>query len=340
LYPDIYPWYFNFKVEEPLMGRFDYARRYCDPKQYKARGITQWSFKGYDNPEELNAVLSTFMVRRRKEVILPFLPSKNRSCITLDPLKPKQYREIAKLLIEDRKRKEEEEKIENKNPEKFMKSFRLTCRYKIPNVIKFVKQHVIDNIMKEDPDVQILIFSHHVITREAIEECLTKHNISHFSLHGSTNFKKRAEYEHDFQNTKKYKVGVLSIYAACTGLTLTKASIVIFTELLFGPDIMFQAEDRVHRISQVNDVNILYLIEPKTTDDINWGLIKKKERESSNILDGKKNYISGRRIKPDNDNLLVSGENISLNDGFAKITTKRKRKRAEGQKSNEGGGTV
>ena len=91
-------------------------------------------------------------------------------------------------------------------------------------------------------------------------------------------------------------MALLSITAAGTGLTLTAASTVVFTEILFGPDQHLQAEDRAHRIGQENQVNIFYLIEPKTTDDINFGLIRKKERESSRMLDGKPNMLSSRRI--------------------------------------------
>ena len=84
----------------------------------------------------------------------------------------------------------------------------------ILDVLKFVNQFVIDDLLKRNPDNRILIFAHHKIMRIEIENCLSKRGISYFSLHGSVSNKKRIEFEDDFQTTDKYRVGVLSIYAA------------------------------------------------------------------------------------------------------------------------------
>lgn len=108
-------------------------------------------------------------------------------------------------------------------------------------------------------------------------------------------------YVQDFQTTNNtYRVALLSITAAGVGLTLTAASTVVFSEILFGPDQHLQAEDRAHRIGQRSDVNIFYLIQPKTTDDINFGLIKKKERESSVMIDGTASAVTSRRAEAGN----------------------------------------
>jgi SWI/SNF-related matrix-associated actin-dependent regulator 1 of chromatin subfamily A len=318
LYPEIYPWFFNFRTGVPNVGQYFYASRYCHPELVRAGDTKQWQFKGYENSDELTTLLSTIMIRRRKKDILPFLPSKTRSCITLDELKKKEYKEISSLLSE-----EKGVEAKSNSSANFMQSFRLTCKYKIPHAIEFIKQYIVQDMLVEDPQVKVLIFAHHVIMREAVQKCLTSLRVPFFSIHGSVNEKQRAQFEHEFQNTEKYRVGVLSVSAACTGLTLTKASVVVFTELLFGPDIMFQAEDRVHRIGQKCNVNIFYLITPKTTDDINWGLIKKKERESSQILDGEKHIVVSDRIPAERTkNLLLSDKRPRV-DTNNRIVTKR-----------------
>lgn len=300
--PRIYPWFFNGTTDtEDEPGKYYYAKRYCKPHKIRFNNREQWVFKGFDHHEELNAVLNTFMIRRKKQDVLTQLPEKNRICITLDPLTKKQEKQIADLLKEEKKKKKAEEsdgKEEKKNqvaissiktgsPEKFMESFRLACSFKIPHVLNFIQDHLFDDLMTQNKHMKTLIFIHHDAMREALEESLTKKDYKYFVINGATSAIKRHEYVEAFQKTNKYRIGLLSITAAGVGLTLTAASTVVFTEILFGPDQHLQCEDRAHRLGQKNMVNIFYLIEPKTTDIINFNLIKKKERESSLILEGK-----------------------------------------------------
>ena len=63
-----------------------------------------------------------------------------------------------------------------------------------------------------------------------------------------------------FQSNPQIRVGLLSMTAAGVGLTLTAASTVIFAELHWTPGVLAQAEDRTHRIGQVNSVHIIYCI--------------------------------------------------------------------------------
>lgn len=53
---------------------------------------------------------------------------------------------------------------------------------------------------------------------------------------------------------------VLGIRSAGSGLQMSKASLVIFTELDFEPGKLMQAESRAHRRGATKDVLILYLL--------------------------------------------------------------------------------
>jgi SWI/SNF-related matrix-associated actin-dependent regulator 1 of chromatin subfamily A len=303
LYPKLYPYFFNTRTKGVPKNRFQYfyANRYCQPTQVRIHGRVVWEFKGYTNWVELNAVLSTLMIRRQKKRILHFLPKKMRSSIILEPFKQNKLNEIQKLLKGPKKskKKQVENEIKTQNPEKIMEAWRLTCSYKIPMVLDFIKQFIIEEVIKKDQTNNVLIFAHHATMRNEIQELLLEEKISFFTIDGTTSQKNRAIYEDEFQNQNKYRVAILSITACATGLTLTKANVAVFTEIMFSPDVVLQAEARIHRISQERHVNIYYLLSGGTNDDINFGLITKKERKSTEILDGEQNIIYSKRIKFD-----------------------------------------
>lgn len=318
LNPALFP---KFFVNQPHVECF--AKRYCKPKQSMIRGKRLvWTFHGYERHEELNALFSTFMIRRRKTDILTQLPEKNRICITLDPLPSKQLTEIEKLLKHTKGKKKKTGENEQKEGEegegsdmmKYMESFRLTCSYKIQNVVNFVKEQILEDYMAENPQSKTLIFFHHSEMQQALEELMQHCKMPYFVISGATSAQKREEYKDSFQGSDEYRVGLLSITAAGVGLTLTAASTEVFTEILFGPNDHLQAEDRAHRLGQKSIVNIFYLIQPNTTDDINFGLIRKKERESSMMLDGTVGALPSRRMAASEVNTNLKRQKVSETD--------------------------
>ncbi len=288
--PTIYPRFFHYRevaVHEP--GVHYFAERYCNPSKTYFRSFEQWVFHGYERSEELAAIMNSFMIRRKKSEVLSQLPAKNRICITLPRLSKAEQGEIDALLKgapRKKKAKRSDTAPETKSTEDFMKAFRLTSKFKGEACMEFVEDRILGDLMTNEPGMKVIIFFHHKAMKTQISQVLQKAGMSFFLIDGSTNPMQRDEYKNAFQNTDQYRVALLSITACSTGLTLTAANTVVFTEILFSPSDHLQAEDRVHRISQKSSVNIFYLIQPGTSDDINFGLIKKKERESSTILDG------------------------------------------------------
>jgi SWI/SNF-related matrix-associated actin-dependent regulator 1 of chromatin subfamily A len=324
LYPDLYPEFAGDKIQETRQARKHqgvsiakaqrdqaasehraqqglqtFVERYCGPE----RSGVNWVWKGYTNQEELHAVLNTFAIRRRKEDLLPFLPSKTRTCVVLGAFLDEEYAKIASVA-------------ETKS-DSFMDAFRMTCRFKIPHVVEYLRRVLLVDL-RSDSSSCALVFVHHTAMREAVEELLNSASVPFFSIFGGVSDAKRAKFEKQFQSGGVFRVGVLSMQAACAGLTLTKARRVVFTELLFSPEIMFQAEDRVHRIGQECPVDVVYLIAPKTTDDINWGLIKKKEHESTLILDGQRHLVQcAREAAPRADCKVVSSRMVAKRSKIA-----------------------
>ena len=94
---------------------------------------------------------------------------------------------------------------------------------------------------------------------------------------------------------------------ACSqGITLTAASTVVFSELHWTPSLMNQAEDRAHRISQLNSVNVYYLYGPSTLDDMIFKMINQKSEVVSDTLNGEavNHQIARLDTKFQHDNLF------------------------------------
>src|ERR1035437_9634125 len=79
----------------------------------------------------------------------------------------------------------------------------------------------------------------------------------------------------DFQAGKIPEL-VCSISAAGVGITLTKASDMLFVETDWTPALITQAEDRCHRIGQENHVVCTTLIASGTLDEHIQSVLRKK----------------------------------------------------------------
>ena len=121
---------------------------------------------------------------------------------------------------------------------------------------------------------------------DALEEALP----NSIRIDGATPMDKRLELQDKFQNGE-VDYAVLSMMAAGTGITLTRASTVVFAELWFVPGILLQAEDRAHRIGQENAVDVRYIIAAGTLDDHVYRKIQYKIRTVDRCVDNRQDRV-------------------------------------------------
>lgn len=148
-----------------------------------------------------------------------------------------------------------------------------------------------------------------------------KSNEKYIRIDGQTKQEQRQANVDMFQGCDDCLIAILSITACATGITLTKASTVVFAEMYFTPAIMTQAEDRAHRIGQEHTcVNIHYLFGPGTLDEIIYKKLQEKHFVVTETLDNKKLLMDIEKLKSgrlgdfevmirENSN-LISEENI------------------------------
>jgi len=86
---------------------------------------------------------------------------------------------------------------------------------------------------------------------------------------------------------------VCSIEVAGQGLTLTRSSNVVFLELDWTPAKHDQAEDRCHRIGQLDAVNASYLLAADTVDETISTLLERKRAVIGAVTDGREEDEEG-----------------------------------------------
>ncbi|BFU23002.1 helicase, putative [Entamoeba histolytica HM-1:IMSS-B] len=263
----------------PIFSSFhNFGIRYCNAK------VTQfgWDYTGNSHLPELHILLSKFvMIRRLKEEVLSELPDKERMEVVIDIsqediIKMKDLRLAAEI-----QKKKLGDKVEKFTKQiQFVELYNMTCTAKLKGVCSFLDKMIIEG-------KKLLVFGHHQEMLDGIETYIKENNIEYIRIDGSTNASLRAKYVDRFQKEKRIRIAILSVTAAGTGITLHSADTVVFAELYWTPGVLRQAEDRVHRIGQKNDVRIFYLIGKQTVDDLIWPLLEKKLKISGETLDGK-----------------------------------------------------
>uniref|UniRef100_A0A8D8PLE3 SWI/SNF-related matrix-associated actin-dependent regulator of chromatin subfamily A-like protein 1 n=1 Tax=Cacopsylla melanoneura TaxID=428564 RepID=A0A8D8PLE3_9HEMI len=123
---------------------------------------------------------------------------------------------------------------------------------------------------------KFLVFAHHQVVLDAVSKLLEDKKTFYIRIDGSVGSEERKSVVDQFQYEEKFRVAVLSITAANSGITLTAANLVVFAELFWNPGILTQAEDRAHRIGQQDSVLIQYLVAKNTADDYLWPLVMTK----------------------------------------------------------------
>ena len=282
----------------------EFGNRYCDPK----RNFFGMDWTGSSNPKELNYILRHIMIRRLKKEVMNQLPPKKRQKVEIQT-DQKVIKQIQAINLSSEKIIEKINELNNSqinpnlvnyvNPEKpeddnenllnlFNKVYNLSAEAKISGVKEYI-HYLIDNKCK------FLIFAHHMKMLDGIEEEVKKLKVDYIRIDGKVKLEKRQEYVYKYQHDETCLVAILSITACYTGITLTAASTVVFSELHMTPAVMIQAEDRAHRIGQEHEcVNIHYLYGPDTIDEVLFRMLNQKQNIFSNTLD---NMVKNMEVK-------------------------------------------
>ena len=131
----------------------------------------------------------------------------------------------------------------------------------------------------------ILVFSQFTSMLEIVEKRLGGASIRHFKITGETPVEKRGGIVAEFNESKEASVFLLSLKAAGTGLTLTKADYVFMYDPWWNPAAENQAIDRTHRIGQDKPVFAYRLMVKGTVEEKVMQIVEEKRQLFNEVID-------------------------------------------------------
>jgi len=255
---------------------------------------------GVGNVEELHAAMEPYYIRRKKEDVLPELPDKYYTTITVD-LNPRQRRIYNQMRDEMLAwiGKHEQEPVaapiivaQLTRLKQFALAFAeiVTVRQqkdgewvevrKVRLREPSTKLDALMELLEDNPDKKLVVFSESKQVIGLLATRLSKANVPHVVLTGDTSQAERPRVIDEFQ-LGEARVFCGTIHAGGEGITLTAASTVVFLDRTWNPSRNKQAEDRCHRIGQKNAVEVIDVVAQDTVDGgrlqqikLKWGWLR------------------------------------------------------------------
>lgn len=214
-------------------------------------------------------LLRRVMLRRRREEVLPDLPKKSYTTVTVEGLNKNLVKQLDKLYDECELFLETDELPPF---EMFSKIRAQLAESRIDAMLEFVENH-------EEENIPLVVFSAH---RAPIDALATREGWS--TITGSTKAEERQDIVRKFQSGQLKGIG-LTISAGGVGLTLTHAWKALFVDLDWTPALNAQAEDRICRIGQTKPCEIVRLVSDHVLDQHINRLIAEKIQLFANAID-------------------------------------------------------
>lgn len=249
-----------------------FGKKYCNGYQNEFG----WDFSGYSNLEELKNNLSEYMLRRLQHEVKD-LPKKTVKKITYKLNNKKEYNRQLEKYIEECKNNPD------KNPENAidMVELSLLLKYCAIEKSKNITPDLIDNSLEYNK--KVVVFTKYT---EVVETLLEKYKDKAVRIDGKISGKKKQENKDSFQNDPNTKIVVCNIIAAGTGYTLTAGNVMVMNDFDWIPENHLQAEARVLRIGQENNVLIYYPIYKNTIENHLYNILRRKSVVTQTVMDG------------------------------------------------------
>ena len=231
-----------------------------------------WDKTGLSNARMFNKMLTRCYMIRRLKSQFDDLPEKDTHYVpvTANQQLVSASLEIVKRIGNQRMKKASEHELRKllagqKGSKQTRQSLGLE---KIPAVVSFANDLL-------EKNKQVVIFGYH---REVVAELIRNFPDCCYII-GGMRAEERQQAKEEFQAGSQ-KIIVLSLMAANTGITLTAAHHIIFTEMDYRSKVLEQGESRIHRLTQEEDCYVYYFYCKDTLDEY---VLRKALMKESNI---------------------------------------------------------
>ena len=239
----------------------------------------------------LNRKISPLILRRTKRMVMTELPPKTEQVVMMEML-PEQRQLYDRVLLEGKQRLREEGPgailgLLTRLREICCHPALVASHYSGAPSAKSAKlERLVEQLLTlHGSGHSTLVFSQFTSMLDIIADELQKQNLPFLMITGETPLAKRQKLVEEFQSSDTPLTFLLSLKAAGTGLTLTKADYVFMFDPWWNPAVEQQAVDRTHRIGQENPVFAYKFVTAGTVEEKVMQLLAQKRELFAAVLD-------------------------------------------------------
>ena len=261
-----------------------YVKRYCDGKTMKLKTGKQILLSnGATNLDELKEKIKHVYIRR---LLTEMTDMVNKEIETryydLTPLQMNRYNELWEEYLEA----QEEQGNDNSEDYRQLVEGILVRQYLAKEMTSNTIQLVDEKLEDGEKVIIVCTFSEEIdiLKKYYGDKCVV--------YDGKMTLKQKDKAEYEFMNNPKIKVFIGQIIACSVGLTLTAAHTLIFNSYSFSSAENKQAEDRIYRLNQTNDVTCIYQLFNDSISQRMFDLVIRKQMISNKVIKSENDKIS------------------------------------------------
>ncbi len=246
-----------------------YVKRYCDGKTLKLKtGKEIMLSNGATNLDELKEKIKHVYIRI---LLTEMTDMVNKEIETryydLTPSQMNRYNE----LWEEYLKAQEEQGNDNSEDYRQLVEGILVRQYLAKEMTSNTIQLVDEKLEDGEKVIIVCTFSEEIdiLKKYYGDKCVV--------YDGKMTSKQKDKAEYEFMNNPKIKVFIGQIIACSVGLTLTAAHTLIFNSYSFSSAENKQAEDRIYRLNQTNDVTCIYQLFNDSISQRMFDLVTRKQ---------------------------------------------------------------